>query len=123
MNAVWKLLVAGVLGFVTVLVAGVPAIIHSGKVVDAETGAPLAGVEVVGFFDEWPAGVPRYVASKSISDSVGVYHIGLNRPGSVYFIKAGYDSLVLHWPEEFDGSDRSGCGINLTPIHLLRTSR
>jgi hypothetical protein len=119
----WNLIFVVVLGVAAFAGAGVPPILHSGKVFDARTGEPVVGVEVVGFFDEWLDNTPKYAVSKSHSDSLGGYHIGLNRPGTVHFIKAGYDSLVLHWPEEFEGSDRSGCGTHLTPVYLIRTSR
>ena len=119
----WSLIILAVLGVSGIAGAGVPPIVHSGKVFDAKTGDTVVGVEVHGFYDEWPDSIPKYAVSKSYSDSLGVYHIGLNRPGTVHFIKAGFDSLVLHWPEEFEGSDQSGCGINLEPVYLTRTSR
>ena len=119
----WKLLVLAVLGGTAIAGAGVPPVSHLGAVYDAKSSEPVVGVKVVGFADEWPDSVPIHAISTSYSDSMGVYSIGMNRPGYVYFVKVGYDSLMLHWPEEFEGSDQSGCGVNLGPIFLTPATR
>ena len=98
--------------------AGPPLIVHLGQVLDASTNAPLVGVEVRGVYDDWPADVKKRWPLKTETDSTGVYGVTLNRPGTIHFVKAGYDSLVLHWPEEFDGADLGGCGVSLGPVRL-----
>ncbi len=117
-----RLILFIVVGCAVVVSAGVPPVSHLGRVLDSETREPVIGVEVLGYPDEWPIDVPRKATSRCFSDSMGIYSVGLNCPGNVHFFKAGYDSLVLHWPEEFEGSDQGGCGITLGPVYLSPTS-
>lgn len=93
-----------VAAFVVVAVAAwadPPMVVHAGKVFDES-------------FPDHPI--------SSYTDSLGVYSVTLNRPGRVFFVKAGYDSLMLHWPDQFSGSDQGGCGITLGPVYLRRAS-
>jgi hypothetical protein len=124
MQMMWKVLIIVVLGYAVIALAGIPSVLHLGQVLDTETGEPVVGVEVLGFPDEWPDDIPRKATFTSFSDSLGDYSVGLNRAGNVHFYRAGYDSLVLHWPDEFGGSDRGGgCDITLEPILLNPQSK
>lgn len=99
--------------------AGPPPIVHIGEVLDASSHRPIGGVSVRAFYDEWPANASKPGVYETMTDSLGVYHLSFQRPARVLFFKAGYDSLFLHWPEEFEGSDQGGCGINLGPVRLV----
>ena len=100
-----------------------PPIVHIGQVLDAKTGTPLVGVRVIGSYDDWPKDAVKPGVFTTETDSAGVYYVGGDRPVQILSVIAGYDSLVLHWPEEFEGSDRGGCDINLAPVKLVRTKR
>jgi hypothetical protein len=99
--------------------AGPPPIVHSGEVLDASSHMPIGGVLVSAFYDEWPANASKPGVYETRTDSLGVYYLSINRPARVVFFKAGYDSVSLHWPEEFEGSDQGGCGISLGPVRLV----
>jgi len=103
--------------------AGPPPILHSGEVLDASSGSAIGGVSVSAFYDEWPANASKPGVYETRTDSLGVYRLSIQRPARVVFFKAGYDSLFLHWPEEFEGSDQGGCGINLRPVRLVRKEK
>ncbi len=118
---IFVLVVAAFLAFN--VLAGPPLIVHIGQVLDAETGTPLVGVRVIGSYDDWPKDAVKPGVFTTETDSGGVYHVGGDLPARILFVIAGYDSLVLHWPEEFEGSDRGGCDINLAPVKLVRTKR
>ena len=118
-----KLLFFVLLGLAAIAWAGVPAVVHSGQVLDAATNAPIVGVQVVAFFDDWPEDAQKHGAFTTQTDSMGVYHIGLSRPAEVLFIKTGYDSLTLHWPHEFTGVEQGGCGVNLGPVRLADSGK
>lgn len=123
MSRVSKICLVVVAGVVAVAGAGPPMVSHGGQVLDAETGEPIHGVKVVEFCDESPDRFPERPVSASVSDSLGVYFVGGSCPGEVYFAKAGYDSLALHWPQEFGGDKEGGCGVTLKPVYLSRTKQ
>jgi hypothetical protein len=107
-----------VTGLVAVARAGPPPVIHLGQVFDAHTKAPLPGVQVRSVYDGWPADATKRWVLDTETDSLGVYGVTLNRPGEIHFVKAGYDSVILHWPDEFSGVEQGGCDISLGPVWL-----
>jgi hypothetical protein len=108
---------------VTTVLAGKPMVIHTGQVLDGTTGTPVASVQIVAHYDNWPEDAKKPGVFATQTDSMGIYHFASNRPAEVLFIKSGYDTLMLHWPQEFEGSDRGGCDINLGPVRLVRLKK
>jgi hypothetical protein len=103
--------------------AGEPPLLHRGEVLDASNSLPIIGVQIHAFYDEWPPESPNPGVYETQTDSTGVYRLSINRPAEVVFYKAGFDSLALHWPEEFEGSDQGGCGITLGPVKLVPSGK
>jgi len=124
MNGRKVIFVLVIAGFLTVnVMAGPPSIVHLGQVLDRETGAPLADVRVIASFEDWPETASKPGVFTTQTDSTGVYGIGFDRRARVLFFISGYDSLVLQWPQEFEGSEQGGCGISLGPVRMVRIKK
>jgi hypothetical protein len=112
------------IAFVVNIAVAIPPPVHKGQVLDAVDEHPLTGVGVRVTFDDWPEDSPKPGFFEMTTDSSGAYHLLLDfdNPARVVFHMQGYDSLSLHWPDEFDELESVGCGCNLAPIRLERSS-
>jgi len=92
-----------------VLVAGAPISDQFGKVVDAATGNPVAGVRIVAIDSGSPAlSLPPRVV-EAVTDSLGRYSVSLEGASWVLYTAPQYQSVRMTYPVDLVACD-SCCG-------------
>ena len=101
--------------------AGIPPpVIRKGKVLDAESGAPVSDVEVVAYIKEVPQWNIEPETLMTRTDSLGEYRLAPCCKADFVFSKTGYHTKMFTWPEVIGHEKKRGCCLEFQPVFIQR---